>query len=277
MSKRLIFTVTSDISFDQRMDRICSSLSRNGFDVTILGRRTADSLSVAEKPYRCVRFKNFFKAGKIFYIEHNLKLLFYLLFKKVDIICSIDLDTIVPGYLAAKIRSKPFVYDAHEYFPEQAQVVNRPLTKKIWTFVEEWIVPKVKYAYRYHSGVVAYAIYAQDEVVEETAEETSPLSFYGSVDAYYRKPFDGGMNQAPTTSFANASNFAIGMVNLGLEMSGEKTGFVGDLVFGPRGDDAVFGSILPSGNDAIVNQLYAYWNVSDAVTLTLGNFNFTKI
>jgi hypothetical protein len=42
------------------------------------------------------------------------------------------------------------------------------------------------------------------------------------------------------------------------------------MVYGPRGADAVFNSI---GSAQIVNQLYAYWNVSDKVTLTLGNFN----
>ena len=52
-------------------------------------------------------------------------------------------------------------------------------------------------------------------------------------------------------------------------------GFTADLVFGPRGEDATFLSpeLRPGGNSSIVNQLYAYWNVSDAFTLTLGNFN----
>jgi hypothetical protein len=42
------------------------------------------------------------------------------------------------------------------------------------------------------------------------------------------------------------------------------------MVYGPRGVDAVFNSV---GNSSIVNQLYAYWNVSDKVKLTIGNFN----
>jgi hypothetical protein len=58
---------------------------------------------------------------------------------------------------------------------------------------------------------------------------------------------------------------------------GKKVGAVADLVFGPRGEDAVFGSPLYAGGMAgssqIVNQLYVYWNVSDKVTLTMGNFN----
>jgi hypothetical protein len=61
-----------------------------------------------------------------------------------------------------------------------------------------------------------------------------------------------------------------------MSYEGEKSGFVADLVFGPRGADAVFGSpqlgdFYRSSN--IVNQLYAYYNVSDSFTLTMGNFN----
>ena len=60
------------------------------------------------------------------------------------------------------------------------------------------------------------------------------------------------------------------MFNLISAYEGEKAGIVADLVFGPRGQEAVFGS-LASNN--IVNQLYAYWNVTESLTLTMGNFN----
>ena len=60
------------------------------------------------------------------------------------------------------------------------------------------------------------------------------------------------------------------MANIVLSYEGEKSGFVADLVYGPRGTDAVFNS---NGSSNIVNQLYAYLNVSDNFTLTLGNWN----
>jgi hypothetical protein len=61
------------------------------------------------------------------------------------------------------------------------------------------------------------------------------------------------------------------MANFIVSYEGEKSGFVADVVFGPRGSDAVFGSV---GNSSeLVNQLYAYYNISDGVTVTLGNFN----
>src|SRR5690606_19995188 len=52
-----------------------------------------------------------------------------------------------------------------------------------------------------------------------------------------------------------------------------------DLVFGPRGFDAVFLNPYTAGFDQdntgqrIVNQLYAYINLSDAVRLNIGQFN----
>src|SRR5690606_29554738 len=66
---------------------------------------------------------------------------------------------------------------------------------------------------------------------------------------------------------------SLGMVNLIASYEGEKVGFVADLVFGPRGTDAVFGSPFYSSTGQIINQMYAYWKPSDNFTLTLANFN----
>ena len=130
-------------------------------------------------------------------------------------------------------------------------------------------------------GLINNSLRAQEtEVVEGIL---SNISISGSVDSYFRTNFNGlnkfefdengdeiGSPQAPASSFANDPGFAIGMVNIILGYEGEKVGFVADLVFGPRGEDAVFLS-GPSTN--IVNQLYGYYMVSDKVKLTLGNFN----
>lgn len=98
----------------------------------------------------------------------------------------------------------------------------------------------------------------------------------GSIDAYYRTNFDAPNDEnaiAPGSSFANLPGFALGMANIIASYEGAKVGFVADLVFGPRGTDAIFASPMYSATGNIVNQLYAYWNVSDKVTITMGNFN----
>ena len=121
---------------------------------------------------------------------------------------------------------------------------------------------------------------AQDE---EATSWTDGFSLSGSVDAYYRANLNGlnkvmldengdaiAFPSAPGSSFANDTGFAIGMANAILSYEHGNVGAVADLVFGPRGEDAVFNSF---GSPAIVNQLYVYWNVSESVTLTFGNFN----
>ena len=108
-------------------------------------------------------------------------------------------------------------------------------------------------------------------------EDTPSFTVSGSIDAYYRANIDGPNDldnwTAPGSSFANLPGFSLGMANVILGYEGEKVGFVADLVFGPRGTDAVFASPMYSATGNIINQLYAYWNVSESVTLTMGNFN----
>lgn len=106
------------------------------------------------------------------------------------------------------------------------------------------------------------SIHAQEEA---TTEEQPSFAISGSIDTYFRSS-----EYAPGTSFGNLPGFALGMANVVFSYEGEKSGFVADLVVGPRGADAVFNS---TGSSNIVNQLYAYYNVSDNFTLTLGNFN----
>lgn len=97
--------------------------------------------------------------------------------------------------------------------------------------------------------------------------EEPTLSLSGTVDAYYQtnltSPDDLGDSFG--TSFANETGFALGMANIVAAYDMEKTGVVADVVFGPRGESAVGGYNL--------NQLYAYWNVTETTTLTMGRFN----
>ena len=65
------------------------------------------------------------------------------------------------------------------------------------------------------------------------------------------------------------------MANLTASIETDKVGFMADFVLGPRGEDATFLSpdLRPGGSSNIVNQLYAYWNMTDKLTATIGNFN----
>jgi len=143
----LVFTVTNELSFDQRMQRICSSLSMEGFDVWLIGRNIKESSELSSQQFKQVRLKCWFQKGPFFYFEYNLRLFFYLLFKKTDLICAIDLDTILACYFASSLKGCARVYDAHEYFTEQKEVATRPQVKRIWLAIEKFAVPKFTWGY----------------------------------------------------------------------------------------------------------------------------------
>ena len=144
---RILLTVTNDLSYDQRMQRICTSLSNAGYEAVLIGRKLKTSKPLDSFPFIQKRLSCFFSKGILFYSEYNLRLFFFLLFNKADAYCAIDLDTIIPVYLASFIRNKPRVYDAHELFTEQKEIVTRKLIYKIWLSVERFAVPRFPKGY----------------------------------------------------------------------------------------------------------------------------------
>jgi glycosyltransferase involved in cell wall biosynthesis len=143
----IVFTVTTDLTYDQRMIRICSSLATAGYDVLLVGRKLKSSLPITTQPFKQKRISCIFEKGKLFYAEYNIRLFFYLLFKKMDCICAIDLDTILPCLFISKIKKTKRVYDAHELFCEMKEIVTRPGIYKIWKKIERFTVPEFSNGY----------------------------------------------------------------------------------------------------------------------------------
>lgn len=147
VKKRIVCTVTNDLNFDQRMMRICGSLSQAGYEVMLVGRLRKNSLPMKEQVFKQKRIPCHFDKGKLFYIEYNIKLLFFLLFTTTEVYCAIDLDTIVPNYIASLFRRKKRVYDAHELFCEMDEITSRPSIYKMWRAVEKFCVPRFPQGY----------------------------------------------------------------------------------------------------------------------------------
>jgi len=135
------------------MQRICTSLADAGYDVLLIGRKYSNTITLEKKNFRQKRLHCFCKSGFLFYAEYNLRLFFYLLFTKMDMVCAIDLDTILPCYFTSLLRRKKRVYDAHELFTEMKEVVTRPSVKKIWLSIEKFAVPAFRHGY-----TVSYSI-----------------------------------------------------------------------------------------------------------------------
>lgn len=146
VKKKIIVSVTSDLVSDNRVHKVCTTLHKMEFEVLLIGRKLPTSSAVNNRPYKVKRFNLIFHKGPQFYAAYNLRLYLFLLFSKFDILLSNDLDTLPANFLAAKVKSKPLVYDSHEYFTEVPELINRPQVKKIWEWLEQKMVPEIKYA-----------------------------------------------------------------------------------------------------------------------------------
>lgn len=151
--KRIVCTVTNDLTYDQRMIRICTSLQNNGYAVTLVGRRLHNSVPLKKQPFEQKRFRLLFSKGALFYAEYNIRLFFYLLFLRFDVVCAIDLDTILPALYISKLRRKARVYDAHELFCEMKEIVTRPHIYRIWKKIERWTVSQFQYGYTVNEAI----------------------------------------------------------------------------------------------------------------------------
>lgn len=145
--KKIVFAVTNDLTYDQRMLKICTSLAEHNFDVTLVGFQKKNSLALKEKRFRQKRLGLIFQSGFLFFAEANIRLFFYYLFCKADVFCADDLDTALPVLFASVIRRKKRVYDAHELFCEMHDIVRKPALYKFWKTIEKFCQPRFPLGY----------------------------------------------------------------------------------------------------------------------------------
>jgi len=155
------------------MIRTCSVLQQNGHEILLVGRLRKDSQPLLARNFNQHRLHCFFQKGKFFYLEYNIRLFIYLLSQNTDILCSIDLDTALPGLFLKRLKNWRWIIDAHEWFPYVPEVVRRPLIQKFWLWVESKVIPS------------ADSVYTVGEAISEQLE-----SAYGrSVKVVRNAPF----------------------------------------------------------------------------------------
>lgn len=152
--KRIAVLVSNDLEFDQRVAKVCSTLEQLGYQITLVGRMLPTSKSF-QRNYQIKRFNLFFTKGAFFYAALNIRLFWYLLFAKTDVILANDLDTLLPAFLVAKLRGKELVYDSHEYFTEAEGLTGRGFQKKVWLSIERFIFPKLKRVYTVNESIAS--------------------------------------------------------------------------------------------------------------------------
>ena len=228
--KKIIVSITNDISTDQRVEKVCNTLLNAGYEILLIGKQNENSKPL-ERNYSTKRISVFFKKGILFYAEFNLKLFFILLFTKKNMLLANDLDTLLPNYLVSLLQRKKIVYDSHELFPEIPELVNRPFAKKIWTVLEKTILPKLKNTYTVCNSIAAFYNdkYATDfktiinlPTKKEIVKTTFPFNYTDEKIILYQ----GAIN-----------------VGRGLELMIETMSFLENCIFVIIGDGDIFESL----------------------------------
>lgn len=129
---------------DQRVKKVCGTLTEMGFDILLVGRRLRDSPAMDSRPYPVRRMMLMFHYGPFFYLEFQIRLFFFMLLHRADLLVSNDLDTLLPNYLISKLKGVPLVYDSHEYFTGVPELKAHPLKQKVWKLIEKCIFPHLK-------------------------------------------------------------------------------------------------------------------------------------
>lgn len=127
-----------------------------GFDVTLVGRKQAKSLPLADRNYRTKRMKLLFEKGVLFYAFFQLRLFLYLLFHNQDLLVSNDLDTLWPNSIISRWKKIPLVYDSHEIFTEVPELVARPSKQNIWRKLEAKLFPKLRYVFTVNDSIATW-------------------------------------------------------------------------------------------------------------------------
>jgi len=184
--KQIFVAVTNDISTDYRVHKIATYLQEKNFSVTVYGRVLPNTIDVS-RSYHIHRKKHLFNHNFLFYAEYNVRLFFFLFFKKFDCILANDLDTLPACFWVSKLKNIDLVYDSHELFSEGPELQGRKFVQGFWRKMEDYFLPRIEKSYTvsdsishfYHHkyensmGVIRNVPFKKDTViVEEVAFPT---------------------------------------------------------------------------------------------------------
>lgn len=153
--KSVLFAVTNDISTDYRVHKIAEYVLEKGFQATVFGRQLPNTIQV-KRNYHIHRKQLLFNHNFLFYAEYNIRLFFFLIFTKYDIVVANDLDTLPACYLASKIKKYDLIYDSHELFTEVPELQGRKFVQFFWKKLERFFLPKLKKTYTVSKLIAEY-------------------------------------------------------------------------------------------------------------------------
>lgn len=174
----IILAVTTDLTHDQRMLRTARALNDAGYQVLLVGRRLPDSIALKKEKFHQYRLKPPFKRGKAFYVFFNLQLCLFLLTKNAKTLVAVDFDTLLGTWLASKLKRRPCILDAHEFFTDVPELKGRKISRYTWHLLGRYIIPRLAAAYTVNQSLARLLgnCYKRPFKVVRNLPEKQPLS-----------------------------------------------------------------------------------------------------
>lgn len=174
---RVAMGVISDLVTDQRVAKMARMLHSMDFQVEVIGRQRSLSLPLPPALYPQQRLAMRFQSGPVMYAEFQWKLYRAFLASKASLIWCNDLDTLLPGLLAAKRLGAKLVYDSHELFTEVPELEHSPLKQWIWRRIERSCISRADGVITVNASI-AHELnkrYGVEAVVVRNIPEGNPL------------------------------------------------------------------------------------------------------
>ncbi|MCC6817451.1 MAG: glycosyltransferase [Bacteroidia bacterium] len=139
--KKILIGISGHIISDQRMIRIGNALLDFGYDIEILYRnyykyKSNDKENALKFDFQIKGYKLPINSGIGMYLLLNHRYFWSQLFKSADAYYAVDSDTLLAFTFLSKIKRKPLIYDAHEYFCEVPELKSK-WKKKIWHIITQ--------------------------------------------------------------------------------------------------------------------------------------------
>jgi glycosyltransferase involved in cell wall biosynthesis len=131
----VLLPIITDLGIDYRCFKQASSLKKMGYKPIILCDKPNTELGSAWDGFTIKVLTRYShrKSFKIVFFEFSIRLAFHLLFTRSRLWLVEDCPPLLLVSLMGKLRGRKVIFDAHEIFPESAELENRPWTQFFWT------------------------------------------------------------------------------------------------------------------------------------------------
>ena len=146
---KICMILMKDITHDARVTKEARTLSEGGHKVVVIALKSKET-SEYEKRYNFevyrikVHTRYLLPKGQIFFFIKYLEFIFQIVRKfrniRFDAYHAHDLETLPIGFILARLKDKPLIYDSHELYIDWE--THHPMARWIWYHVEKLLASR---------------------------------------------------------------------------------------------------------------------------------------